>query len=374
MSGTELKKKLTNLAGRITASISRQSYRRHADGLQPIGALPGMPGGALILPRRQVLFSRLEISGIPRNQRREAIRLELEQLAPFEDPGAWVRVNDAADVACVWYWPGTLEDTGSPQAAHLTPIPENVTWPELADGEYRWIEAADQGLFVLQYQSASAGLFEERFATNPSAATVQAWLKRHGCTPRELKSTPPPPAASVGPGWSLTASRDLVETTILPLATAVMGVAVVTFAIANLIALVGLQAAEQRTAKLEREVADTIELRREALALEEEIRRINNHFEPTQVAIAAELARALDARSTSLMRWSYRDGSLQLAWNPTAGTSNPTEIISKVEALPEFANVEAVVEPKKHVELTLDVDRSSRLPRSPINALAEAVP
>lgn len=313
--------------------------------------LPGLPGGALLIPRQQVLFTRINMSSVPRKQRTDALKLEIEQQAPFDDPAAWVIWHDTT--ALVWYWPRHSQ----PTAANALPeVPDTALWPPLAPGEGRWVESAEQSpeqsaeqsstqsseqsanksahkspeqsadksatkspeqsLYLLQFNHPQRGWFEKRFTRPLPPQEASAWLQRHGASAAVAAAIAPTPepALSTPLGASLHAPPSGLETRILPAAVALLVWVVVLYAVG--IGRAGWEAgrAEAAAEGLRESVQNIIELRNRATVLQNELQSLGALRQPSQVQLAAVLAETLDLKQTDLLRWNYRNGRLEITW------------------------------------------------------------
>lgn len=318
--------------------------------------LPGLPGGALVIPRNRVLFTRLAMGAIPRKQRKDAVALELEQQAPFEEPSAWVVWQGTT--ACVWYWPGQGNAT---QAQPMPEVPETALWPILPAGQGRWVEDSEQGLYLLQFNHPRTGWFEKRFTRPVQGQEAGAWLQRHGAAPEVAANIRPtaPPALSEPVGESLNAAPSSLEARVLPGALALLLLVAVMYTVA--IGRAGWEAgqAEEAANAMRSDVQNIIELRNRATALQNELQSLGALSQPSQVRLAAGLAEALNLENAELIRWNYRNGRLEVTWQNQSTPPDATTIIRELESRPEFNNVQAQLLADNAVEIILNVEEAA---------------
>lgn len=338
------------MLGPIIQRFSRTSYRWTSESLVSLGAIPGFPAGAVVLPRTSALFARFNLAGIPDRRRLETLRLELEQHAPFEDPAGWVFW--CGSVACVWYWPGELGAS----------VPETALWPKLGSEQYRWIEDESENLHLIQFLHPARGLFEKRFTHRVDPAEVSAWLSRHGA---ELITEPQAegmPVLDSPIGQALEQAESPLEKRVFPAMAALCIFFVLVFGVAIVRASLETGDAQARVDTMRQGAEPIIELRNRAGSLQTRNEILKSYQQLPQTAIAADLARELDVREGRLVRWSYRDRRLEVSWVPETELPDATEIIAKLEKLPEYNNVQAQTKGNSLVEISMDIS-SNRLSR-----------
>lgn len=320
----------------------RPSYQWTDDGPRDIGVIPTVPGGACLVPRTQLLFARIDIEGVPGRQRRDAVLLELEQTAPFEAPLGWV--DWQGETACVWYWPRDLEtDIEQALGARLPIIPESALWSRLAPGEYRWIELSDTNLFLLQYQHPEEGLHEKRSLSPIGEEEARAWLSRHGATASAVEpaALAPLSASRHVTGESLTRTTSTMEQRWLPATSALLAFLMVTYTLATGFAWINTQLTRADRTELQSQVDQVVALRDRARDLAATNRRLIALQQPSQLTLAWKVADALDLRETELVRWAWRNDRLELSWQSDTGAMDATAVIRRLEAQPDFRNVQA---------------------------------
>jgi len=314
--------------------------------------LPGLPGGACVLPRTQLLFTRLNLSDIPLRQRREAALLELEQQAPFGQLKGWALWQEGQ--AGIWYWPQSLEEQAllapAPGLVQPSPMPETALWPPLAPGSYRWVEEPESKLYLIQYQHPSQGLYEKRYRRPLGSREASAWLQRHGwqgddTEPNHLNPALPPRLQdTAGPqGESLTPGASALERRYIPALAAVLVFMLLVYLLAWGRAWWAAQEAREAQIALQAQVEDVIQMRNHASRLRAQNLQLAAMRQPSQLHLAATLAQALGVENTRLVGWNYRSGALEISWLVADETTAPdaTEIIRQLEALPAFSNVQA---------------------------------
>ncbi|MEQ5833668.1 hypothetical protein [Marinobacter sp. NFXS9] len=339
-----LKQRLEPILGRIIQRFSRTSYRWNDSSIEPIGPLAGFPGGACVLPRAVVFFSRIDLGDLPVRERNSALRLELEQQAPFDAVNGWVIWSDGQ--ACVWYWPEDLgsqaEDAAGKIGVGLTYVPEGALWPALAPGDYRWIDDRGSGLVVVQYQDPRHGLFEKRYTRAASRDEIAAWLHRHkaNVNPEALVAQGAPELSGVS-GRGLHARGSSLETRVFPLTTCLLGFFVLVYIFAIVFASVQSQAAQQQSLRMKSGVSDVLELRQTSSSLKSGNDLLASYRSPSQVAVAADLADRIDMHGGRLVRWTYRKNQLEVSWEPEGDMPESTSLITAVEAAPWSRDVQA---------------------------------
>lgn len=338
------------MLGPIIQRFSRTSYRWTSESLVPLGAIPGFPAGAVVLPRTRALFARFNLAGIPERRRLQTLRLELEQHAPFENPAGWVFW--CGSTACVWYWQGELEAS----------VPETALWPELYNGQYRWVEDGSENLHLIQFLHSTRGLFEKRFTHRIDPAEARSWLSRHGA---ELTIDPHPegmPALGSPVGQALEQAESSLEGRVFPAMAALCVFFVLVYGVAIVRASLEASDAQAKVGAMQQGAEPIIELRNRAGSLQARNEILKSYQQLPQTALAADLARELDVREGRLVRWSYRDRRLEVSWEPETELPDATEIIAKLERLPEYNNVQAQTKGDSLVEISMDIS-SSRLLR-----------
>lgn len=320
--------------------------------------MSGVTAGVCLLPRAQLLYTRLELSEVPKNQRREAVLLELEQKAPFAEPSGWAIWQGSR--ACVWYWPAELEKHalgGSPSGPVV--IPETALWPELNASECRWVADAERGLYLLQFQHPDTGFYEKRYPFAPAADEVLAWFRRHGAVvePTEINSQSVPELElSRGPlGTSLKPVSSSLEKRIFPAAAALLGFLLVVYCLALTRAWWETGQLRSERVELQTQVEDVVGLRNRAAELQAGNRLLGNIRQPSQLLISSFIAEALDVNTVRLIHWSYRNDQLELLWRPNEEAPDPTALIRQLEALPAFSDVQAEINPDGAVDIYLEV-------------------
>ena len=317
-----------------------------------MGVLPGLPGGALVLPRSLVLFSRFSMDGIPPRQRREALVLELEQRAPFDAPAGWVVWHGS--VACVWYWSATEQVPANASAE----VPETALWPSLAPGQERWIQSSEQGLNLLQFCHPRNGLFEKRYTRPISADEASAWLLRHGADASAASQARPvdlpPPSKPVGE--SLNAVPSSLEARVLPGASVVLALLAIMYTVAIGRAWWEVEQTAEAVNAMRGSAQNVIELRNRAVELQGELQSLTAQTQASQIGLAATLAEALALENAELIRWNYRNGRLEVTWENATAPPEATTIIRELESRPEFGNVQAQVLSDKAVEVILSLE------------------
>lgn len=311
-----------------------------------------------MLSRTEVLYHSIDLTDIPARQRHEALRLELEQSAPFETVAGWVVWQQGR--ACVWYWPQELQQRIETQlpgsAAGLRWLPETALWPELAAGSYRWIQDQDSGLNLLQYQHPRHGLAEKRYSRPITAVEAGAWLTRHGFTGDG------PPQAADAPGWGpirgapLEKPESPLETRLLPLAALSLGFLLLVWGVATVRAGIEASAARERADQLQVGVSDVLLLRQQVNTMQADNAALAAYHHPSQLTTAAVLAELLEIEGGRLVHWSYRNGRLELSWLPEGELPDTTELIATLEDHPAFSQVQAQNRGDSMVELSLRIN------------------
>lgn len=320
-----------------------------------MGPLPGFPGGACVLPRSAVFFTRIDLRNVPQRQRPEALKLELEQKAPFEETGGWVLWQGA--LACVWYWPRDLQQRAGDECGGLDLVPETALWPELEPEGYRWIDDTDSGLVLVQYKHTQQGLYEKRFPAPVSREEVSAWLSRHGARGIQVDDLAPMslPSLANPVGRGLESRESSLESRVFPLACLLLGFVVLAYGVAIVRASLEADAAREQARSAEQGVGSVVDSRQQAARLQSGNAVLSEYRGPSQVNTAARLAEVLDIQGGRLVRWTYRDGRLELSWEPQGDLPDSTRVITLLEETPGFSDVEAQTRGDSLVEITMQV-------------------
>jgi len=313
-----------------------------------------------VLPRSRLLFTRIDLNGIPARRQREAVRLELEQKAPFDAGGWMLRLGGQA---CVWYWPRALEQPAAPADApgsRPAMVPESALWPALGEDEFRWLAEPSEDLYLLQYRHPQRGLYEKRYTAPVDAGEALAWLQRHGARidhPGALQPAAPPPVTSyqAPAGESLDPQTSYLEQRVFPATAALLLFLVAVYSVA--VARAGWETGQARAERraVQAQVQDVIDLRNRAGELRAGNRRLAAIARPSQLALAALLAETLDISSTRLVQWSYRDDRLDLSWQSDGMPPDATRLIPLLEAEPALRNVQAQVHENGLVQISLNI-------------------
>lgn len=352
------------MLGPIIQRFSRNSYRWSDSGKQALGPLPGFPSGACVLPRSDVLFSRIDLGSVPSRQRMDALRLELEQKSPFDDVSGWVLWQGS--LACVWYWSKNLEtrirQASQSAANQLEFVPETALWPQLDAGGYRWVHEQRSGLVLVQYRHPRHGLYEKRYPSAVSHEEVAAWLQRHGAGDVSTDTL----VAEASPGYlepvgqSLEGRSSSLESRVFPLSAALLGFFVVVYGVAIVRAGVEAENTRERAEQIEQSISEIVSLRQKAASLQSQTALLAEFNAPSQVEVAAELAELLEVEGGRLVRWAYRDGRLELSWEPEGPLPDSTRLITVLEEAPRFSDVQAQARGNTLMEISTQVATASR--------------
>lgn len=323
-----------------------------------MGVVSGLPGGGCILPRTYLLFTRMDMAEVPLRQRREAVLLELEQDAPFEEPSGWV-VWDGSR-ANVWYWPAELENRAlAGSDGEPTAVPETALWPRLHAEECRWVADPKRGLYLLQFQHPRSGLSEKRYPSAPSANEAIAWFKRHGAKGEltELSAQPAPALELTrGPlGSTLKPVSSSLEKRVFPVTAALLGFLLVVYCLAIARAWWETGQLGSERAELQAQVEDVIVLRNRAAELLAANQLLGDVRQPSQLIMSSVIAQTLEVNSVRLIRWVYRNDQLELLWRPDEKAPDPTALIRNLEALPAFSGVQAEINADEAINVNLEV-------------------
>lgn len=349
------------MIGPIIQRFFRNSFRWSESEAHSIGPLAGFPRGACILPRVSILFARIRLADVPARHRHEALRLELEQKAPFDEPAGWVIWQ--GNYACIWYWPAKLqtqiEAALGVKEGCFAFVPETALWPTLENGHYRWVESTDKSLVLVQYQHPQQGLYEKRYLTGITAEGASAWLGRHGAG-GELVSNDPPipsdvPALSALTGSALDSRGFSLESRVFPLLTLLLCFFVVVYGVAITRASIEADAAREHAQEVKQKVAGVLSLRTKANVLASDNAVLAEYLVPSQIDMAVELAQALDIQGGQLVRWAFRAGQLDVSWVPDENMPDTTDLITILEALPRFSQVQAQVRGDSVIDLSMQV-------------------
>ncbi len=314
--------------------------------------MPSLPLGACALPRQALLFARIDLKGVPRSQWRESIALELEASAPYKDANGWY-VRDG-ERALVWYWPRTLEQQIHESLGDVTLVPETAMWPVLADGQYRYVCDDESGLFLLQYQHPTLGLFERREVRPISPDEARAWLGRQQASitaPLEPTLRPSIDKDSQPRGEPLVASTSLLESRVLPMTCAALAVVVAIFLVANLRASWEVYALKRSQQEIKAEVQSVLAKRDQVRLLSQFNRALTSMRQPSHLELARDIGDTLQLDDTMLRQWSYRGGQLTLMWHKQPIGINAATIVRSLEELPALSNVQAETPTNQHLAI-----------------------
>ena len=345
------------MLGPLILRFFRLSYRWNEERLESLGPLPGFPAGACILPRSAVLYTRIDLTAIPARQRQDALKLELEQSAPFDDVTGWVIWKDGH--ASVWFWPRSLQQRIEQQLPArrqgLLWVPETALWPVLAKGACRWTQTPDSALALLQYQHPQHGLHEKRYRAPIQAAEASAWLSRHGYTDGATPAPAAAPAWVAPSGGPLEKPGSSLEKRILPAAALLLGFVLLAYSVATVRAAIEADSARERANQLQAGVDDVRTLRQQVGSLQADNAVLAAYQAPAQLAVAATLAQLLDVQGGRLVRWGYRNGLLELSWLPDGPLPDTTELIASLEEHPAFSHVQAQNRGDTMVDVSLKI-------------------
>lgn len=346
------------MLGPLIQRFSRPSYRWNKDRADSLGPLPGLLAGACILPRSALLYTRIELAEIPARQRPEALKLELEQSAPFDQVSGWVIWNQGQ--ASVWYWPSDLQQRIEAElpgrSQGLQWLPETALWPALPSAAWRWVQSPDSELVLLQYQHPQHGLYEKRYPGPISQAEASAWLSRHGLGTDAAPEPSAPPSPGRVRGNPLEKPESSLETRLLPGAALLLSFLLLAFGVATLRASIEADAARERANHLQVEVNDVLSQRQQVGSMQADNAVLAAYQPAAQLATAASLAELLDIHGGRLLRWGYRNGQLELSWLPEGPMPDTTELISSLEEHPAFSHVQAQNRGDTVVELSLKIN------------------
>lgn len=350
------------MTGPIIRRFSRSSYRWTDRGCEPLGVLPGIPGGACVLPRESLLFARIDLASVPPRQRLDALKLELEQKSPFDELEGWVVWQEAQ--ACVWYWSRQIEAAAQASlkeaAGRRQFLAEPALWPRLGPGSYRWVSDGERGLYLLQYCHPEKGLYEKRFARPVSSEEAAAWLRRHGATGAAAESprSEGVPAFSAPMGQSLQPQPSSLEHRVFPVSAALLAFFAVAYGVAIIRADYQAQNTARQASQLEQQIDGVVDLRQRAGTLRTEFLALQAYDSVPQVQVAARIADMLDVKGGRLVRWAYRDGRLELSWEPEGELPDATRLITVLEESGAFSEVQAQTRGDSLVELSLQVEQN----------------
>ncbi|PVY79075.1 hypothetical protein C8D92_101281 [Tamilnaduibacter salinus] len=298
-----------------------------------------------------------------------ALRLELEQKSPFDTVCGWVFWQGS--LACVWYWSQELEarvrQASQPAGNQLEFVPEAALWPQLDAGGYRWVQEQGNALVLVQYQHPKHGLYEKRYSAAVSREEVAAWLRRHGAG--DVSADRLVAAASPGYdkpfGQSLEGRSSSLESRVFPLSAALLGFFVLVYGVAIIRAGVGSENARERAEQMEQSISGIVALRQKAASLQSQTALLAEFNAPSQVEVAAELAELLEVEGGRLVRWAYRDGRLELSWEPEGPLPDSTRVITALEEAARFGDVQAQARGNTVMEISTRVATARR--EEPVN-------
>jgi hypothetical protein len=303
-----------------------------------------------VLSRPLYRFRRFDMKNVPKAQRAQALRLQIQQWSPYPSTDQYVVWGQ--DDALVWVW-----DTDSLEtelaAQKLKPkstrvIPESLLHPPLLSG-LRLATCLD-GLEGQLWQEQR--LVHSRWWPGPPA--VNEWLsfqRDAGIAPelRDGATLPMPQALTwLKQPWAKTADLGRSESQALPHENWLIGGGILLLAgmaTWHSIELIKTwQAVERLKSKLNeasQNARPILDARRQALdtlARIETLRATNPY--PAQLTLLAEVAKQMPKDSVYLKEWDYQNGRLKITVASSDKLSS-SFVVKKVQDIAYFRNVQA---------------------------------
>jgi hypothetical protein len=314
--------------------------------------LPG-PQALWIVSRGLCRCTCIELPPVARRKQIAAAALQLRQLSPFAETGAYVVASPAR--ATVWYWDGAEVERAAASLAlpaqDLWVVPESVMYAPAGDG-LRLIACADG----VEAQRWDGGVIvaSRWWPRAPGAAEWSLFARQLGAAAAEVGSAVPalqrparlraPWATSALPGGRGATRRDLEKG-----AYALAGTALLLWASWLGGAWLKLDGEARRVAaeyeRLAREAAPVIEARSAALAdarVAEALAAVARHPDPRLVLAA--LAEALPAEGMRVAEVEVRDGTLRARLAASSAHPPISELVERLNGSAWLVNAQASTE------------------------------
>ena len=143
-----------------------------------------------------------------------------------------------------------------------------------------------------------------------------------------------------------------------PVSAALLAFFAVAYGVAIIRADYQAQNTVRQASQLEQQIDGVVDLRQRAGTLRTELLALQAYDSVPQVQVAARIADILDVKGGRLVRWAYRDGRLELSWEPEGELPDATRLITVLEESGVFSGVQAQTRGDSLVELSLRVEQN----------------